>query len=609
MTESSVSTAPVNRNSMKNQGCSMGKGKEWWTLGAVSTLSIVVFVVVLSLAPSLLRAQGTADSGFSTRALGSVAAIGDSITKAYNAEYSAFGSCRYTDNPQYSFSTNTSGNTTISIVERAMAYKGSEVATANFGFDGARMSSGLEQAQAVKAWIVGQAAPRLITVFLGHNDICGGEKDKYHVSCSRTYQDPDNYCRTRAWDYEKQMREMLDVLITIPSSQIAMIHPLRVSQLCNFAKEKVVDEWFLTRRCEDLWKTPSLIGQDAVCPSLTSCSADRVADAYTTWVSYRDIGNKVVDEYNLYAAGQTIPYDSTYSTGNVVRANDVSLRKTDVLGNVRFNYRDAFGNAQLSVCECFHPSKYGQNLLASLLWDGVACSTTTPCCNDSVEGDSDYNKGLCSNYTTSGSMNGLWFAAIEGYFDTVQRVYIGYYQRPADPGGLLYWADRLTKTSGNLNEIIDAYATSQESHDLYGTINVSTIGNVIDGIYTALFNRTADEGGRQYYTAAYTAGHFPDGRQCTEGTIVLDILGGAQNQDAVSINNKLTAANLFTRVIDPELDGANFQVTYAGEGDALKGRTFLASVTDNPGTVPSQSTTAAFMKSNIADPGDPIWNP
>ena len=138
----------------------------------------------------------TAGPPFPTRVLGSIAAIGDSITQAFDAQYSDFVSCRYTDNPEYSFSTNTTSNTTISIAERAIAYKGSGVATANFGSDGAKMSDGLGQAQAAKAWALTQAAPRLITVFLGHNDICGGEADKLQLSCPRASQDPNNYCRT-----------------------------------------------------------------------------------------------------------------------------------------------------------------------------------------------------------------------------------------------------------------------------------------------------------------------------------------------------------------------------------------------------------------------------
>ncbi len=155
-----------------------------------------------------------------TRAVGSIAAIGDSITAAFNAAHSEFESCEYRDTPAYNFATNKVRNTTVSIAERAIAYKGDGVAIANFGQDGARMSHGDDQAQAAKTWLMKQATPRLVTVFLGHNDICSGTKDKF-TSCESTNRDPVNYCRTSK-AYEQQMRQMLDV--TIPDSQIPA-HP------------------------------------------------------------------------------------------------------------------------------------------------------------------------------------------------------------------------------------------------------------------------------------------------------------------------------------------------------------------------------------------------
>jgi hypothetical protein len=187
-----------------------------------------------------------------------------------------------------------------------------------------------------------------------------------------------------------------------------------------------------------------------------------------------------------------------------------------------------------------------------------------------------------------------------GYFDTVQAVYIGYYQRPADPGGLLYWAERLDATNGNLNEIIEAYANSPESVALYGNIDSSNIGSVVDSIYVALFNRPAEAEGKAFYVNGFNAGRF------TAATIMLNVLYGAQNEDLQSINNKLAAANLFTRIIDPEFDGRNFMVTYAGNSDAIAARAFLASVTDDPTTVPTQDEATEYTQTYIADPGDQI---
>ncbi len=189
--------------------------------------------------------------------------------------------------------------------------------------------------------------------------------------------------------------------------------------------------------------------------------------------------------------------------------------------------------------------------------------------------------------------------SVNAYFDTVQKIYIGYYQRPADPAGLIYWADRLNASNGNLSEIIDAFSSSFESRALYGTITNSNISTVVNNIYLALFNRDADEGGLNYYVNGFNTGQF------TPATIMSNILNGAQGGDLQSVNNKLTAANLFTRTIDPELDGSSFQGTYAGDGDVIAARNFLALYATSV-KVPTQAETTAFIIANIADSGDPI---
>ena len=193
------------------------------------------------------------------------------------------------------------------------------------------------------------------------------------------------------------------------------------------------------------------------------------------------------------------------------------------------------------------------------------------------------------------------FPSWNAYLDIVQKTFIGYYQRPADPAGLIYWADRLNRSGGNPTDIIEAFANSAESQTLYGTINSSTIVSVIDDIYNALFGRNAEPGGLNYFVNGFNSGQF------TPATIMLNVLNGAQNEDLQSVNNKLSAANLFTRTIDPELDGRNFQVTYAGAGDVIAARGFLDSVTWNPVTIPTQAQTTAYIKANIADPGDAIF--
>jgi hypothetical protein len=196
--------------------------------------------------------------------------------------------------------------------------------------------------------------------------------------------------------------------------------------------------------------------------------------------------------------------------------------------------------------------------------------------------------------------------AYTDYLDEVQKMYIGYYQRPADPGGLIYWAAKLDAQGGNLNEIIEAFATSPESVALYGPINGTTIGDVIDDIYMGLFNHLPDQGGKDFYIAGFNAHTF------TAATIMLNILIGAQHEDLLTINNKVTAADLFTNTIDPGLDGRDLQATYSGTADAQAGRDFLSinppppDVTWNPISIPTQGETTDYIQEYIADPGDPI---
>lgn len=197
--------------------------------------------------------------------------------------------------------------------------------------------------------------------------------------------------------------------------------------------------------------------------------------------------------------------------------------------------------------------------------------------------------------------------AAAAYFDTVQKIYIAFYQRPADPAGLKYWAERIDVAGGNAAAVVSAFATSPEAVALYGPINATTIGTVIDGIYMALFNKAPDAAGKQFYVDGFTAGTF------TAGTIALNILNGAANDDAVAVANKLQVANNFTQQVDGRAltdayfgTGTSFSATYSGDADAVAARDILKTVTSSPATVLSPSQVTEQIQSKIADAGDPI---
>ena len=192
--------------------------------------------------------------------------------------------------------------------------------------------------------------------------------------------------------------------------------------------------------------------------------------------------------------------------------------------------------------------------------------------------------------------------AYQDYLETVQRLYIAYYQRPADPVGLVYWAKALDWAGSDKNKfyaVIDSFANSAESQALYGGKSTS---DVINAIYNAAFGRNAETGGLNYWTDAINKGYT------TVGRVLWEIVkpGSPLGDDAITLSNKLQTAMNFTTVIDPEHDGLNLLATYAGSTDAQAARDFLAHVTNNPATVKDASACKQFIQQHIADAGDPI---
>lgn len=196
--------------------------------------------------------------------------------------------------------------------------------------------------------------------------------------------------------------------------------------------------------------------------------------------------------------------------------------------------------------------------------------------------------------------------AVADHFDSVQQIYIAFYQRPADPAGLRYWAERVEVAGGDTGAVIDAFAASEEAQELYGDITNENIGQAITDIYQALFGREPDAAGRAYYEQAFANGEM------TAGTIALSILDGAQGEDTIAINNKLEVANEFTQQVAGQTfedanfgQGSNFAVTY-NEEDTEAARAILADVTAAPGSVLDATAVRQALREQIANEGDDI---
>lgn len=199
--------------------------------------------------------------------------------------------------------------------------------------------------------------------------------------------------------------------------------------------------------------------------------------------------------------------------------------------------------------------------------------------------------------------------AASAYFETVQKIYIAFYQRPADPAGLKYWAEQIDKAGGNPNAVITAFGTSDEAQELYGDIDADTIGGVIDAVYQAAFGRAAEQEEIDYWAEGFNAGTI------TASSMALAVVLGAQNDDLATIDNKLEVANEFTAQVDgrPLTDAGfgtgPFAATYEGTADAVAARDVLVNVTADPDTILSAEDITTAIKDTIADEGDPIVTP
>lgn len=151
------------------------------------------------------------------------------------------------------------------------------------------------------------------------------------------------------------------------------------------------------------------------------------------------------------------------------------------------------------------------------------------------------------------------------FYDDVQRVYLAYYGRPADNGGLAYWATQLDSVNGNLNAIIDAFANSDEASSLYGS---NTLEQRITKVYQQLLGRDPEDNGKNWWLGELEAGRK------TLANLALDVLYGAQNDDATTVSNRLSAAQTFTEML------ASHNINYSGDDAANLVRTYLSNISD-----------------------------
>jgi len=171
----------------------------------------------------------------------------------------------------------------------------------------------------------------------------------------------------------------------------------------------------------------------------------------------------------------------------------------------------------------------------------------------------------------------------------VQRLYVAYFNRPADPISLAVYEGQLSSTEVATQAELQVLAEQYFSPSAEYTTNFAGLSNtqIVDKLYQNIFGRAAEAAGLISWATALT-----DGSE-TVASIALQLSYSAQGTDADTFNNRVTAATAFTDGLTTaaEITG------YSGTAAAASAATWLATVTDDASLV----TAVAGVDTAISD--------
>lgn len=146
----------------------------------------------------------------------------------------------------------------------------------------------------------------------------------------------------------------------------------------------------------------------------------------------------------------------------------------------------------------------------------------------------------------------------------IQKLYIAYFNRPADPAGLAYWM----ASSMTITQIANSFAEQAEYKAAFAG---QTTESIVATLYANLFgsSRVPDAAGLLYWVGQINQG------KVSLGAAAISILNGAQGDDKIAVDSKVTAATSFTTALDtaPEI------VAYSKANGVALAKTWLNGVT------------------------------
>ncbi|HEX7988348.1 MAG TPA: DUF4214 domain-containing protein, partial [Duganella sp.] len=151
----------------------------------------------------------------------------------------------------------------------------------------------------------------------------------------------------------------------------------------------------------------------------------------------------------------------------------------------------------------------------------------------------------------------------------IQKLYVEYLGRPADPAGLAYWTNLVEQnpTTG-LAAIKTALSTSAEFTSALGALAPD---QAVDQLYLNLFGRHPEPASVAFWANLLQKGNI------TIADLVSTVADAAQSTDLTVLNNKIAAAEAFTAELDTgeEISG------YGNSAAAESARAYITAVTDD----------------------------
>lgn len=123
------------------------------------------------------------------------------------------------------------------------------------------------------------------------------------------------------------------------------------------------------------------------------------------------------------------------------------------------------------------------------------------------------------------------------------QLYVGYFNRPADPAGYTFWRDAYTDDGVSDVQMAALFSDQDETRALYPYFadpaaddpEQTNAKAFLTSVYDNLFNRTPDEAGLNFWLGVLTSGG-------NVGEIILSIIRGAQGDDITVMEHKVAAA-------------------------------------------------------------------